>query len=75
MFSDKRGYAVYSILDFRYANAGSLWPPINQSMYISELNDAYVRPFDSNRLMRLITKPDGDKFEKLPRSDSRIRFD
>ena len=43
MSPDKTGYAVYSILDFRYANAGSLWPPINQSMYISELNEAYVR--------------------------------
>jgi hypothetical protein len=47
MCSDKTGYAVYSILDFRYANAGSIWPPINQSMYISELSDAYVSLLDS----------------------------
>jgi len=40
--ADGKGYAAYSVLNFMYAQGGSLWPPINQSMYAARLTDDYV---------------------------------
>jgi hypothetical protein len=42
-FSDGKGYAVYAMLDFRYKEAGTLWPPISQLLFISRMSDDYVR--------------------------------
>jgi len=40
-YGDK-AYVVYSCLDFRYPDAGSLWPPISQSLFISELTSDFT---------------------------------
>jgi len=40
-FGDK-GYLVFSTLNFRYTDAGSLWPPINQTMHIAPLTDDFT---------------------------------
>ncbi|KAF2663808.1 Arabinanase/levansucrase/invertase [Microthyrium microscopicum] len=45
------GYAAYSVLNFNYKQAGSIWPPINQSMYISKLNDDYTSTDLNGRLI------------------------
>lgn len=34
---DKKGYIVFSALNFRDPRAGSIWPPIFQTLHISEL--------------------------------------
>lgn len=34
-------YLVFSALNFRYPDAGSIWPPIQQTMHISQLTSDY----------------------------------
>lgn len=37
-----KGYIVFSVLNFRSPNAGSIWPPIFQTLHISELTPDYT---------------------------------
>lgn len=39
---DNKGYLVFSALNFRDPRAGSLWPPIFQTMHISELTADFM---------------------------------
>ena len=34
---DGKGYIVFSALNFRDARAGSIWPPVFQTLHMSEL--------------------------------------
>ncbi|KAJ9615591.1 hypothetical protein H2200_001666 [Cladophialophora chaetospira] len=37
-----QGYLVFSVLNFRYPQAGSLWPPIQQTLHISQLTPDFL---------------------------------
>jgi len=39
-------YLVFSALNFRDPNAGSIWPPIFQSLHISPLTSDFVGVLD-----------------------------
>jgi Glycosyl hydrolases family 43 len=39
---DNKGYLVFSALDFSDPKAGSIWPPITQTMHISPLTDDFT---------------------------------
>ncbi|KAK3068824.1 hypothetical protein LTR53_013304 [Teratosphaeriaceae sp. CCFEE 6253] len=39
---NNKGYLVFSALNFRDPRAGSIWPPIFQTLHISELTDDYL---------------------------------
>jgi hypothetical protein len=40
-FGDQ-GYLVFSALNFRYPGAGSIWPPIQQTLHISQLSADFL---------------------------------
>lgn len=40
--NNKKGYIVFSALNFRDPRAGSIWPPIFQTLHISELTSDYM---------------------------------
>ena len=37
-----QGYLVFSVLNFRYPEAGSIWPPIQQTLHISSLTPDFL---------------------------------
>jgi hypothetical protein len=42
LFAGTQGYLIYSALNFMDPRAGSLWPPIYQTMHVSPLTSDYV---------------------------------